>query len=817
MPPLARRLPDLVAWLGVALLAAFTLIERGPSHALQWPWFLYAQLLVLTPLLWLIAQGCASGRLHRLGGTLDWALLGFAGSMTAAALLSSHQQACLSLLPTVLVPVSTAYAVAQWFGAETAGGRRRRQLEQGGALFLTVASGVSLVGWTISVILPQLSAGAPFSALFSGRNDWLLGHSVYTAGLGLLTTTWLAGLARERSGRARALCVAGAAIGFLNLFSSGSRSGFIGLGLWFVWLFVTEAQARRWSLRRALLTAAVFAAAAVGLALLHPRTRVIIAEWRSSGTINTGDRQRLAMAEFGALVLREHPLLGIGPGATPLVYAGYRARLSGGVEAALQLHSTPVQWAADAGLVGFASAALCAFTLWRRRRGSPPIFASGALLAYAGLALTDYQLDLPLFAVALGVLIALCARPGINSARPIGRRTALGMSAALAAAVIAYGISQVRPLQARHAFASAIESLSDGDRQSFEAGMELVYRFAPDTAFYRNLHACLLADVRAYPTWFPPVDFGPDRLARADLLLRRSLDIDPTQELPHTHLGWHVVDSQPAEAIAHFRSAAQLIPDKGSLYFGQALALLKLRRLPEATRALAMELVNDPTFVTSPEWAPLAQNRGLVSAARREAAAELDRIVRAAPEHDSLGYARRARYTAALLRWIDGDDTAFAAALDDAEPIQRHILQWLGGQPTTPPTESDLPWRYLAAAAAQPDQAAPILSRRYTGLAPTAEALEEMAAALAASDRRALLRGDAVRAPATQPRIYRERAGYPLLLRNLDAPAPRDPYLPPLNRLVRDFLWPLFPEKGYLPGPVITQAQRDLGLADASP
>ncbi|MFT3830054.1 MAG: O-antigen ligase family protein [Opitutaceae bacterium] len=811
MPPLARRYPDLVAWLGVGLLVAFTWTERGPSHALQWPWYLYAQVLVLTPVLWFLTQVSAAGHLHRLGGTLDWALLGFAVAMTAAALLSSHRETCLALLPTVLVPVTTVYAVAQWLARESRGDRRRR-LEDGGALFLALASGISLAGWGVSVLVPQLSAGAPLSKLFNTRNEWLLGHSVYTAGLGLLTTTWCAGLARERQGTSRTLWLAGAALGFVNLFSSGSRSGFIGLGLWFIWLFVTEVRAHRWPLRRALLAGIAILAAAAGLTLLHPRTRVIIAEWRSSGTLNTGDRQRLAMAEFGALVLREHPLLGIGPGATPQVYPAYRARLSGGVEAALQLHSTPVQWAADAGLVGLATAGLAAFALWRRRRRAPSTFAAGALLAYAGLAFTDYQLDLPVFAFALGVLIALCTVPGIGNSRPIGRRVTLGVGAALAAAVVGYGTSQIRPLQARNAFALAVEALTDGDRESFETGMASVYRFAPDTAFYRNLHACLLADVRAYPFWFPPIDFGPDRLARADQLLQRSLAIDPEQELPHTHLAWHAVDSRPAEAIQHFRSAAQLIPDKGSLYFGQALAFVRLGRQPEAIRALALELVNDPAFVTSPEWAQAAGLRELASAARQAAARQLERIAQAAPPNDPLGYARRARYSAALLRWLDGDDAALAAALRDAEPLQQEILNWLGGQSVTLAAEPDQAWQYLAAAAAQPQQSAAIIAKRYPKQAPTTESLEEMAAALATKDRRELLRGGALRSPGTQPRIQRERAGYPLLLRNLDAPAPRDPYLVPLNRLVRDFFFPLFPEKGYLPGPVLRQAQSDLGL-----
>lgn len=819
MPPLVRRLPNLLAVGGLVLLAAFSWTEKGPSRALQWPWYLYAQSLVILPILWLLGQLAATGRVARFGALLDLGLLGFAGAAILSALTSGYRDTALAMLPTTLAPVATAYGVALWLGDGNSG-QRREHIASFGGVFFSITAAIALGGWIVTRTLPALRAGTPFLSVLNIRNEWLLGHSVYTAGLGLLCTAWLGGLAFERTGHTRLLCLLGAVLGFALLFSAGSRGGFAGFSLWICWLLRNETRRRQWTMRRTATAAAITLAVFASLALLHPRPRLMFNKWRESRAINIGDRQRLAMGEFGAIALREHPLLGFGPGTTPLVYPAYRARLSGGVESALQLHSTPVQWVADAGFPALAAALLTGFGLWWHRRRAPATFASGTLLAYAAFALTDYQLDLPLFAFSVGTLLGLIAHSPLRSAnssnvRPqlkISPATSVGIPLALATGI--YLTTQSAPLRARAAFACAIEALEDGDRSAFAVSMQNAHRIAPKETYYFNVHASLLTNLHYYPAWFPPIDFGPGRKTEAIMLLKQSTALDPRQELPYTHLGWLQLEEKPTAALGNFRAAAALIPDKGSLYYGQALALLQLGRTAEAASALAMELVNDPAFVASPEWVYLAQTPGLAFAARDNAVRQLERIADEAPSTDPLGYSRRARYTAALLRWINGDNSALESIREHAEPAQRHTLEWLAGRSDAPPAQPTQPWHYLAKATATPALAAQILVTRYQANPPVLEAVAEMAARLASSDRRALIQGDAITAFSTQPRIYRERIAYPLLMRNLDAPAVRDPYIVPLNRLVRDFLPGLFPEKGYLPGPVLIMAQENLGLRD---
>ena len=826
MPPFAYRIPKLIALLGLMLLAAFTWIDKGPSRALLWPWYLYAQLLLLLPSLWLIAHGLLYGRVLRFGQGLDWALLGFATAMIAAAIASPYPGASTAFLPIVLAPITVAYVVRNWIGTHSGPCDQGPALVAcGGAIALGLTTFWMLLVWFLRNVLPAHSAGAPWIAALGIRNEQLLGHPVYIAGIGLLTTTWLAGLAAERKGWPRVTYLGGSLLGTGLIFTAGSRSGFAGLGAWMLWFFIGETSRRRWPWYRTLAVALILGIAAATSVSLQPRMAVIIRQWRETGTLNAGDRQRLAMAEFGGLILREHPPLGIGPGSTPLVYPSYRARLSGGVESALQLHSTPMQWAADGGLCSLAAVASIAFALWWRRRHVPHSFAVGTLLAYSAFALTDYQLDLPVFAVAIGVLLALCAitpasspaalafsanpqsaiptpqLPAASSSIP-GKPVAL----ALTALVALFLVSQICPWRARASFAEGIDALAGGNRSAFQAGMANAQRLDPSNTYYLNLEACLLADIRAYPAWFTPIDLGADRVDRALAIFEKSLTIDPSQELPHTHLAWLLLAKNPAAAAEHFRAAARLIPDKGSLYFGLGVCQLAQGRNAAAAKSLAMEIVNDPSFVASPEWLSLAAAPGLVSNARRLAAAELERIAGQSTKSDPLHYARRARYTAALLRWLDGDAATLGIAEQLAEPDQRELLRWLAGHPVQPPADSPLPWHSLARAAAQPEGAARIIENhyRYRGLPP--ELIPPLIRALQTPDRRTLLLP-----PGTSPLLiqhsYRERAAYPLLMRNLDAPPPRDPYLVSGNRFILDFLQPLFPEKGYLPAPILIDSE----------
>src|SRR5262249_38316223 len=139
---------------------------------------------------------------------------------------------------------------------------------------------------------------------------------------------------------------------------------------------------------------------------------------------NLSNVQRVAMLEAGWHMGRDRPLLGWGPGTTPLAYPRYRHLLDGGAENVLQLHSTAVQFWAETGAAGLLTGAalgLMVFFSWRR---SP--IAAVTLAGYAVFSLTDYQLDVPIFAAAGAALLALLAKPAkVLAGKPAGLGMAL--------------------------------------------------------------------------------------------------------------------------------------------------------------------------------------------------------------------------------------------------------------------------------------------------------------------------------------------------------------------------------------------------------
>ena len=243
--------------------------------------------------------------------------------------------------------------------------------------------------------------------------------------------------------------------------------------------------------------------------------------------------------------------------------------LDGGAENVLQLHSTPLQLWAETGAISLLVALLlCVLVAWNWRLA--PV-AAATLAGYGVFALTDYQLDVPVFAAALAVLLAQLATP---AAAPAATRSrwSLGMLVLVAASLI-------------------------------------VLLGARDRAPLLNTEALILAR-------------DPVQHDRAVALLNESLALNPDQEIAHFNLGWLLVVSDPAGAEWHFLSAARLVPDKGGVYFGIGLARLNQGRNAGVAHAFAIECINDPRFLASPWWTVPA-----IAAQRDAAAIAFDKLL----------------------------------------------------------------------------------------------------------------------------------------------------------------------------------------------
>jgi O-antigen ligase len=750
MPPAARATLRVIALSGCALLAILTIPDHSPTLLWKWPRPVLVQFMLALPALWLLVSALAAPD-GRPGFSVP-ALAGVAillGASVVSALAGPYSGFSSEFLTLGAGPLLLFLAIGRGMAGPDERNSESLQIAKAIGGGLVVLCAISFLWWlALGVIAPWLRTGSdgPGLARFlANRNELPLGHANYTAGVAVLAFGWSGGLACLAASRARGIWVAATVLSLATLFSSGSRGGWIGLAVLAataVWMWMVRRGANR---RRIFAGVSLVALATIILAIAHPRTRVVIELFRETGTLNTGDVQRLSMAQAAVRMAGERPMLGYGPGATPLAYPAFRAELTGGVETALQLHNTPLQILADTGFIGLAGAlVLAALVVLRLRRESrEPAFtvagcASIAFVGYAAFSITDFQLDVPFISAALAATAALALRTA-DASRPEGvlgtsrptSEASPGWSAlpltrptqsirippvATMIAVVVWLFlvvwTQRGPLAERARFSAAIDALERSDFAKFRSLAITGEGSSPPSDAILNSTALVLADPSAYRIK------APSESATAIDLLRVSIARNPDQEIAHFNLGWLLLNSDPAAAAQHFREAARLVPDKGGVYLGLSSALLAQGEIDQARIALAAEMVSDPAFCASPLWSTPTFTRARAGTLLI-AADLLDSI---APDD------ARAHRVASLFRWLAGDDSQPAPAAD----LTREVF--------TPPIENAVGSR-------------------------------------------------------------RQRTGYPLLMRNADMPTPVDLFTFADDPETRRKLAPLFPPKGWLTGP----------------
>jgi Lipid A core - O-antigen ligase and related enzymes len=692
---IAPRLVRLLGLVAIACLFLLTIVDSGATRAYSAPWSFLLWTLPGAALLAFAVRACHPSPLTLPSRAWSLTAAAFAGVLVLSAVLSLQRG------PSLLVAFIPLGAIASFFllhdYLQTDPDTRAHLLLLRLAQLLAAGVVLSVAQWLLDLLNP--SQPAPLLSRLHARNPHPLGHSNYTAGLALLALPLFFGLALSASRRAARLAWSFATLlAFAMLFSSGSRGGFLAFAV----LAVLGLFYARLSRQHLALAAAAFAVLLAAFAVIHPRTRAaIFAPSDAPAVLSESDRQRASMSHAALLMGADRPLFGWGPGTTPFAFPRYRAQLDGGVENVLQLHSTPLQLFAETGAFGllcglaFTALLLRAFIRARPARGQPPsprALACLALAGYLAFSVFDFQLDVPVFAFATAALAALAAP---SFPRPLRREAQLNLavlSTLSLALVLCFGSGDPTPIV--------------------------------------NAHALTLAA-------------DPTREHDARELLEASLVHDPHQEIAHFNLGWLLLVSEPVRAEKHFRAALRLVPDKGGVYFGLALARMNQGRAddPIVPRALALECLNDPLFLTSPWWRQqsFAEQRlatfAQLHALCRRAADALD--ARHDPRADT------ARYIVALAAWFDDLGPASAAAAHAATP---HRIQFFNSNPN-PPDFS----------------ASPINAYRRT------------------------------------------REGYPVLMRNLDLPPPVDLFDVQENLLAADLLGFLFPPKGWLPSPLLLE------------
>ncbi len=553
---------------GLACLAVITLASPGATRMYAWPWSLAYTGTLLAPALALLARAF-DGRQPLLLPDRSWTATAAAtaGLVVASALVSPFRGPAVLWSAPLLGGLAAFFVVVDWLG----GGEGRRDRLLRAALAVAASVAVASIGlWALQLLRTDNWA--------ESRNPFPLGHSNYTAGLALLMLPLGVATAFRERGIWRRLAWFTSLLALVMLFTSGSRGGLIGLA--------ALAGAALWQApldrKRKGQLAGVAAVVALGFALAHPRTRTTLLGGAGAPVLAASEVQRSAMLRAGWRMGCDRPLLGWGPGTTPLVYPKYRGGLAGGAENVLQLHCLPVHLWAELGLAGIAGLLAFAGLAWRDASREP--IAAITLVGYAAFALTDWQLDVPVFALALATFAALLAAPETCH-------------------VLRYIDESPRRRFARR--------LLGGGALAGLAVITLVGQ--PDPTPELNVRALALGR-------------DPAQVARAIALFHDSLHLNPDQEIAHFNLGWLLVVRDPPAAEKHFRAAARLVPDKGGVYFGLGLARLNQGRPEDAARAFALECLNDPRFLSSPWWREPA-----IAATRDASAAALAALLRQLP------------------------------------------------------------------------------------------------------------------------------------------------------------------------------------------
>jgi O-antigen ligase len=602
-----------LAIVGIGCLAVITLVSPGATRMFAWPWSLAYAGALIAPALILVLRAFDACQPLVLPST-GWRILAIATAATvvASTLASPYRAEAVRWAAPELAAIATFFAIFDWLHRGTAAELRRETLWRIAAAVFLVIGATSLVLWAT-----HLPAATARGILF-GRNAYPLGHSNYTAGLALLMIPCFATGAVRSRGKTRAIAIVGVLLALAMLFTSSSRAGVIALGVLALVGFV----AAPWRLNVKMLVAVAAVLATIAFVAANPRTRAMLLPADPAAPPNLSNVQRSAMLLGGWRMGRDRPLLGWGPGTTPLAFPRYRAGLDGGAENVLQLHSLPVQLWADLGAAGI----LCAlgFVLLVFRNGRHDRVAAVTLAGYAAFALFDAQLDVPVFGYAIALLAALLAVPSSNRSSSAATKAIGILTLAILGLVAGFGRRDPTP--------------------------EL--------------------NVRALSP-----EFGRAQPQRAIALLHDSLGLNPDQEIAHFNLGWLLVVEDPAAAEKHFVAAARLVPDKGGVYFGIGLARLNQGHAAEAARAFALEALNDPIFLRSPWWrAP--QFADLRAAFVAELVACEDEIVARLPSEQWT--AGEVRYLRALTGWLEGQLDARAVAAAANTPARR---QYFAGTP----------------------------------------------------------------------------------------------------------------------------------------
>lgn len=771
---------------GLLVLAAVTLAHPSATRMHGWPLAAAVTGLCLLPALALLIGIWRSGTWRLPSTTLLAGTILLVLGAGVSAWLSPFSAASLPRLWPTLGGATLYLWLHHRWSVETPLGATRRE---------SAARVLAGAGALIAVTSLALWSRGQWPLPWSDRNAVPFGHSTYTGGTMVLFLPWLGLQAWLTQGTRRLGWLAATAAAVMVLASTSSRGAVLALA------FVGCAGAgvtvliAPWSWRQKFLLAAGVLAVGAIVVLTNPRLRELVVHRQWGESSRESNAQRVAMLDAGWRLGLERPVTGWGPGTVPLAYPRVRAALDGGTENVLQLHNTPAQVWATTGVPGVAALALLvAGTLAALLRAprTPVTFAAGAsLVGYGIVALTDHQLDVPVFAATAATGLALLTAAAHPTSRRMIPTTALRAAACapLGLLVLFTAPATWNDLHARQCYDAALTALGQGDGDGYLRQLDAATHAAPHDPFFAHRAAAWLLEQRsAEKEPARQAGLARDAVAR----LERSLATGAHEEFAHFNLGWLKLDlGDGAAAIRHFTRAAQLVPDKGGVYFGLGLAHEATGGRAAAIRAFALEWVNDPRTATAPAWEVPAL-AALVPAVRAEAIRVFNELGQRHPPAAAVG---------AWARWWWGEAIPAESLRPGFNAVSARFAAALPGLTTGEPSTAKPavdPWAQACTAwrEAGPPEAFLAVAG---GEATFANALARRARQVR-TDFRAFLASPTGAEPAFVRTYRRARAGYGVLALHPEGPPLADVHVVQENRVVADLAAGLWPVKGWLPG-----------------
>ncbi len=815
--PSASNRPSgqLLALLTAGFYALFTLFPDSHSLMVLWPWVLIWQVALIVPVLWGLGIIVRDKCFPQLGSQIDLWVVGVIATLILTTLTAELPNPARWNAWASLCFIAALYAVNYWLNDAE---RRYRCLRWQGYLSFAFIL-ISLIIWGTQTLLPELdrleqleAAGVSLSFDLSTlelRNWAPLGHQNYVAGYLVLALPLLAALGILETGWRRGFWGIGIAFGLVDLYTTSSRGGWLGL-------FVVVIVALIIALMRSSLPRIWLILSGVGSILVF--LVFILANNRLRGLLlailsGEGGGQfayRLITMTTGWEMGKSQWLTGVGLGNVPWLYQEYLPDW-GGYEAQIiyQLHSTPAQIFAECGvlgvLVGLGAVILWAALLWRWFKtdfNHQDLIIAGsllcAILGYFAISLTDYQLDNVAISGILVVYLAAIASilRQIKDFIPFPYARRVSLAGLAFTIVVLIGLLPIhRGWQVSSQGFNALAQ-EEPNWEGFVAQLTQAHAIVPWEPYYPYQLGWNLGD-RALQSQEPR-----ERQALLDQSInwfQEGLNVSRDREFGYSNLGWlQLNQGNPQAATGSFVQSAQLVPAKRGVFYSLGLSLLLQRETELATDAFTLEVLRNPIFITSPLWT-LRELQGIYPQVLASAIARCTNLLDQESVSSELdAYLHQIR---GMFFWWQGNLAAANESLkDQTSPLSEAVLAISAGEPLAKVTEQ-LPAvaaKTLFSAWLQPQQRPQLLQQAWIQareeMIPQ-QRLEALLSSMASAD--SFDRWLREKAPTWQYR--RQRLGFNVNLRHMGGSIPSDYFQVAENIPLVVWFDSLFPTRPYFP------------------